>query len=252
MTWVAGCWGHQRGPPAWGAEVTSHVAQGEVKRKRTRASPFKWKQEDRRRGAWALGVSSRSPQEPWLPILGALVEWNPQTPICEILFVTFSVDLHQMQTLVPLETTMIRLAIFFCLLKWHLQTWRELMEMESWNEEAWWPINFPATSWVTLGESLYKQIYESSISVPQVTTSLGYEQDTFIIAQFLGSGVQAWLTWVVHSQPGFIRLQCRWQPGLGFLLKTGLQRIPYQAHVALGNLMNSNHRVTPPHWTGQK
>lgn len=80
MTWVAGCWGHQRGPPAWGAEVTSHVAQGEVKRKRTRASPFKLKQEDRRRGAWALEVSSRSPQEPWLPILGALVEWNPQTP----------------------------------------------------------------------------------------------------------------------------------------------------------------------------
>ena len=58
--------------------------------------------------------------------------------------------------------------------KQYFQTWRKLMEMESWNEEAWWPLNFPVTSWVTQSESLCKQVYESSISVPHWTTSLGY------------------------------------------------------------------------------
>ena len=61
------------------------------------------------------------------------------------------------------------------------------MEMESWNEEAWWPLNFPVTSWVTQSESLCKQVYESSIlyhTEPQAWAMV----DMLIIPQFLWVG----------------------------------------------------------------
>lgn len=65
------------------------------------ASSLKVKELKNRRG-WALEVSSKLPQESGCWCLG----------LCEILFVQVSVGLHQRQTLVYLQTTMICLVVF--------------------------------------------------------------------------------------------------------------------------------------------